>query len=232
MSSKPKLHIDWCSHEAAKFAVMNWHYSKRMPKSKLAKFGVWEDGEFVGAVVFGYGATINIGKPYGLKMQQICELVRVAMRDHVTPVSRVLAICIKILKRSMAGIRLIVSYADADQNHTGSIYQANGWIYIGLVNKGQRSAFIVNGKSMHPRTVGSMGGVQSIKWVRENLDCNAKEFRTDGKHKYLYPLDKAMRKQIKPLAKPYPKRAGSIDTEDAPVIQTGEGGAVPTPALK
>ena len=29
MSSKPKLHIDWCSHEAAKFAVMNWHYSKQ-----------------------------------------------------------------------------------------------------------------------------------------------------------------------------------------------------------
>lgn len=27
-----------------------------------------------------------------------------------------------------------------------------------------------------------------------------------GKHKYLYPLDKAMRKQIAPLAQPYPKK--------------------------
>ena len=45
--SKPVLKLDWCSHEAATFAVMHWHYSKAMPKSKLAKVGVWEDGKFI-----------------------------------------------------------------------------------------------------------------------------------------------------------------------------------------
>ena len=54
----------------------------------------------------------------------------------------------------------------------------------------------------------------------------------DDKYKYICPLDKAMRKQIESLAKPYPRRFGSIDTDDAPVIQAGEGGAVPTSALK
>ena len=48
MSDKVDLRLDWCSYEAAKYAVEHWHYSKRMPKSKLAKIGVWEDGEFIG----------------------------------------------------------------------------------------------------------------------------------------------------------------------------------------
>lgn len=47
MSSKPELRIDWATHEAARFACERWHYSRVIPKSKLAKFGVWEDGAFV-----------------------------------------------------------------------------------------------------------------------------------------------------------------------------------------
>ena len=37
-----------CSYGAAKYAVMNWHYSRRMPVSPLVRYGVWEDDEFVG----------------------------------------------------------------------------------------------------------------------------------------------------------------------------------------
>ena len=51
-----------------------------------------------------------------------------------------------------------------------------------------------------------------------------------SKHKYLMPLDAEMKKQILPLSKPYPKRAGS-DTSDTPAFQAGEGGSLPTPAL-
>jgi hypothetical protein len=41
--------------------------------------------------------------------------------------------------------------------------------------------------------------------VRKFLDPNAEYFRSAGKHKYLYPLDRRIRKRILPLAKPYPK---------------------------
>ena len=69
--SKPQLKLDWCSHEAAKYAVEHWHYSGRIPPSKLAKVGVWEDGQFIGAIVYGVGATPEIGKPYGLEHMQV-----------------------------------------------------------------------------------------------------------------------------------------------------------------
>ena len=61
------LHLDFCSHEAAKYAVMRWHYSRRMPKSKLVRIGVWEDKKFSGAIIYGLGANRHLARPFGLR---------------------------------------------------------------------------------------------------------------------------------------------------------------------
>jgi len=60
------FHLAFCSHDAAKHAVMRWHYSRAMPKSKLVRLGVWEDGRFVGAIIYGLGANRHIARPFGL----------------------------------------------------------------------------------------------------------------------------------------------------------------------
>ena len=52
-----------CSHAAAVYAVKNWHYSENVPKSKLVKFGVWEDEAFIGAVIYGSGANSALVAP-------------------------------------------------------------------------------------------------------------------------------------------------------------------------
>lgn len=205
MNQKVDLKVDFCSHEAAKWAVEHWHYSKRMPKSKLVYIGAWENNKFIGCVIFGYGATPEIGKPYNLKQTEICELVRVALTSHTSPVSRVLAIAIKFLAKQSPGIRLIVSFSDTGQGHHGGIYQATNWLYVG--SEGYH-AYRVRGEVVHPRTLYDRYGVggQSIPWLHKNVDPKAERIETEAKHKYLYPLDRAMRKQIEPLAKPYPKR--------------------------
>lgn len=48
----------------------------------------------------------------------------------------------------------------------------------------------------------------SLLWLRENIDPNAQEFITKGKHKYVYPIDKNMRKRLELLSVPYPKKEG------------------------
>ena len=206
-SQKTDLVVDWCSYEAARYAVMHWHYSKQMPRSKMNTVGVWEDSEFVGTVVFSYGATPQIGSPYGCNQYEIVELTRVALKAHHHPVTRMLKYGIALLRRHNPGLRLLVSFADTEQGHLGVIYQAGGWIYAGRTKPG-RVGFIVKGKKVHTRTIGlKPGGVQSLQWVRKHLDPNATEWIGDTKHRYLYPLDRAMRCQIAPLAQPYPKRA-------------------------
>lgn len=206
MSSKAILKIDWASFEAAKYACEKWHYSEVIPVGKLVKVGAWEDGKFIGVVLFGRGANNNMLKPFGLAQDEGCELVRIALRQHKTPVSRILSIAIKFLKKQSPKLRLVVSYADQDQNHHGGIYQATNWIYDGLKNAGSMGAFIINGKKTHPKSVHSKGVKQSIEEVRKHLDKNASVFYTKGKHRYLMPLDKEMREQLQHLHKDYPKR--------------------------
>ena len=216
--SKHDLKIDWASHEAAKYACTHWHYSKSIPVGKLVKVGAWESEKFIGVVIFGRGANHNMLKGYGLDQNEGCELVRIALTNHKNTVSRIVSQAIKFLKRQSPSMRLIVSYADPDEGHHGGIYQAGNWIYRGL----SASAIKVwyKGKWAHKKTVDDAGVDQR----------NLKKKRVQGKHTYLMPLDKEMKKAVLPLSKPYPKRAGSVES-DTPAIHAGEGGANPTPAL-
>lgn len=205
---KVDLKIDWASHEAAKYACEKWHYSGLMPSfGKFVKVGAWENDKFIGVVAFGRGANPQLLMPYGLKQDEGCELVRIALTKHISPVSQIITVALRFLKKANPKLRLVVSYADVDQDHHGGIYQASNWIYTGHKNKGARSAFIVKGEKLHTKTVASKGVRQTIDAVREHLDPNAEIFYTKGKHCYIMPLDKKMRKEVKHLAQPYPKRA-------------------------
>jgi hypothetical protein len=207
MSSRPDLRIDWCSHEAAAYAVTHWHYSKSLPVPPLVKVGVWEDAQFIGCVIFSRGANRNLLAPYGLEQTEGCELVRVALAKHRTPVTRIVAIAMKFLKARSPGLRLIVSFADPEEGHHGGIYQGGNWLYVG--QSGNSVEYIdPHGRKWHPRMV-SKNGVKKVfgqyrRVVRQD-QCKAVE--RAGKHRYLMPLDDVMRAQIQHLARPYPKRA-------------------------
>lgn len=224
---KVDLKLGWCSYPAARHAVIRWHYSHRMPVGKIVRVGAWEDGRFIGCVIFGRGATNSIGKPYGLSQTQICELVRVALDQHATPTSRIVAIALKLLRQRCPGLRLIVSYADSGQGHHGGIYQAGGWIHTG---ESRAVSIRLHGQICHARSVGMKYGTHRMAWLRQHVDSQAAPVADSAKYKYLMPLDAEMRKQVHALAKPYPKRAGS-ETGDTSAFQAEEGGPIPTPAL-
>ena len=223
--SKPKLKVDWATHKAAKYACENWHYSKCLPSTmqKRVAIGAWEDDKFIGVVVFGHGANPNIGKPYGLTINECVELTRIALKSgHKSQVSRIVKFALKLLSNSQSGIKLIVSYADQGQGHHGGVYQAGNWIYVG-----------------------SMAGVPSLKykgrvWHAKALrtsypklkhsDPSVEKIPSGDKHKYLMPLDQGTRLHILPLAKPYPKRVGGA-VSGTPAFQAGGDGATPIPTL-
>ena len=199
---KPKLRIDWCSYDAAKYAVQHWHYSRSLPCSKTARLGVWEDDKFIGAVVFAWGANRHLAGEYKLKMTECAELCRVALNKHATPVSKILAIAVKMLKRQMPGIRLLASYADLNQGHLGKIYQASNWIFVG--ETGTEAGIMLSGKLTHRRTINSKYGTSDIEWLRKYVDPSAHRYEGKPKFKYLLPLDDGIAEHIKQLSKPYP----------------------------
>jgi len=196
MSSRPNLKLDWATHEAAKYACVHWHYSKKIPVNKLLKIGVWEDGEFVGVVIFGLGTSPHLHERYKLKNTEVVELVRIALNKHHAPVSRIIRVALIFLKKSNPLIRVVVSFADPRQNHHGGIYQATNWIYTGM--SAMVIEFFYNNDWRHKTDIFKRINKDKIKTLRQR--------KMNGKHRYVMPLDSEMRKQIEPLRKPYPKR--------------------------
>lgn len=218
--SKADLRMDWATHEAAKYACVNWHYSGCLPASlqKRVAVGAWENQKFIGAVVFGHGANPQIGSPYGLTINECVELTRIALKaDHETPVSRIVRFALKFLKDSQPGIRLIVSYADQMQGHHGGVYQAGNWVYVGSM-KGVPS-LKYKGKVWHSKALRT-----SYPNLKQS-DPSVQKVPAGDKHKYLMPLDDETRQRILPLSKPYPKRVKQAMT-DIPSEQR-QGGTDP-----
>lgn len=198
---KTKLILNWCGYDAAKFACENWHYSKSIPGGKLVKIGVWENDCFIGVILFGSGANKNMASPYGLSRFDVCELVRVALTKHITPVSRILSIAIKLLKKQSPNLKLIVSYADSAHGHYGGIYQAGGWIYMG-----ERIGVVyrINGVIIHRRTMDTKYNATQIKAMRARNNLTSS--KASAKYKYIYPLSADIKERLLPLSKPYPKK--------------------------
>ena len=225
------LRLDFCSHDAARHAVMRWHYSRAMPAAKLVRIGVWEGKRFVGAILYGCGANRHIGRPFGLECTEVAELVRVALapgREH--PTSRCLALSLKLVKRQSPGLKLVVSYADSGQGHVGTIYQATNWLFL---ESGSQDYLRVKGEIVHPRSLYDRygRGGQSLPWLQQHVDPQAKRVSMEPKHKYVWPFDKKIRRQLEAVAQPYPKR-GRSDTSDTPGNPPGKGGATPTRPLQ
>lgn len=195
------LKLKYCDYQSAKWAVEKWHYSRHMPSGKLTRIGVWENEEFIGVVLFGRGANAQMLLPYGLDMTEGCELVRVALREHKAPVTQIVAIAIKMLRKLSPKLRLIVSYADTRQNHIGVIYQAGNWIYAGMAES--TPLYLWRGRYVHQRSIGSYIKAGLLTWEKAR---ELPQKPASNKLRYLLPLDDKMRRQIEKLQKPYPKR--------------------------
>lgn len=198
------LLVDWCGHDAAKYACERWHYSETLPAGKTAKLGVWEDGDFIGTVVFTKGASPWLATPYEwLVGDDVSELARVALGDHDCEVSQVLSYAVGLIKDRYPGLRLLVSFADRKENHDGTIYQASNWIYLG--NSPSNTDIQIGDGLYHERSVGNRYGTSAVGELKRLLDKRPiRRVQRPDKHKYVYPLDDETERKVKQRSKPYP----------------------------
>lgn len=201
------MRLELASYKAIKYAVMNYHYSKSLPPSGCA-FAVYNSkNEWCGVIAYSKGASINIAKPYNLVQGQVVELVRVALNGKQESTSKAVSISLKLLAKLNPLVKLVVSYADTGQNHTGILYQATNWYYTG-VSIGKNPTYIhkTTGKKYHNRNVSITGYKDNNrKKAIKQSDCT--EIPGTDKYKYIYPLHKSLRTLCEKLKKQYPKNA-------------------------
>lgn len=190
-----------CDMKAARYAVTHWHYSRRAPVGKVVSHGVWEGGSFIGAVLYSWGANHNLSKQFGLDMVEVVELVRVALTTHQAPVSSIVSRSVALLREANPGLRVVVSFADPHQGHHGGIYQAMNWLYLGETDP-KRELVDAKGHTMNRRAyTGSNYGSPKLA-----IPPGASWVQVPGKHRYVLPLDRAMRRALTRRAQAYPPR--------------------------
>lgn len=180
------------SKEAAEYAVKNWHYSRILPTGKLVKYGVWENEKFIGVVIYSRGASPHLGTSLELDATEVCELTRVALDKHEAPVSQIVAITLSQLKKDNPALRAVISFADPKEGHVGGIYKAGNWLFTGASNSVVE--YFIDGRWRHTRG--------AYHHPKRNASTPKRE--SPGKFRYVYPLDRAMRKRVSLLALPYP----------------------------
>jgi hypothetical protein len=225
------MRLEIASNKAVKYACLNFHYSKTVPAICNGYSVFNENNEWCGVVLFNRGA-VSSAKQYGLKNGQVAELIRMALNGKQSVTSKVLSTSIKLFTKHNPNVKLLVSFADEEMNHKGTIYQATNWTFTGSYKTGDVYKD-KNGKKIHPRRITKSGYVKGFEGKIDKCLKLEDVVKTKGvdKHKYIYPLDKTLIPLCKSLSKPYPKQAQEVnkDKHDASCIEIG--GSNPTLAL-
>jgi len=210
------MRLEIASHKAIKYACLNFHYAKSLPVNTFGYSVFNNNNEWCGVVLYGTGANNNLATQYNLNQGNVLELVRMALNGKQESTSKVLAISLKLIKNAMPLCKLIISYADKDQNHNGIIYQATNWYYVGtsMINK-KDASYIIDGKRIHGKTISDKCKRYGFSKNTENAKKVYKakeviEYVTKGKIKYIYPLDKSVIDLCKSLSKPYLKKLSDV----------------------
>lgn len=111
--------------------LLNKHYAKRLCSISYA-FGLYIDNILVGVCTFGMPPSSNLagsicGSDYEVN---VLELNRLVVNDGLPKNS--LSYFVSNAIKKLPSNRIIVSFADANMNHSGYIYQATNFIYTGL----------------------------------------------------------------------------------------------------
>ena len=168
-------------------------------------FGLYDGDTLVGGMIYGTPAMRNAWRKYADKEEEIIELRRLACLDtlpqetidsegkrHSSSIeSYFIAHTLRWLRKNTA-IKKVISYADAHHNHTGVIYRASNFKYLGCTPKGKR--IIYAGKSYHDKTIRTRYKGKLKPYAQRIVDAlnkgDATWINTAGKHIYLYTLRK------------------------------------------
>ena len=177
--------------------LKRWHYSDYVNIQEKHTFCLFRDGKFgipemVGVCIYTRPAGPSAGQTYYPQApDKVLELRRLCLIDQ-TPKNAESFFVSRTIKwlKSNTDWEFIISYADMEQGHTGVIYRAANFTYLGQTAPGK--TLEVDGKKFHIRTLSMLDrpyGVEINRRYKEK-DPGVKIIETLPKNIYVYPLKK------------------------------------------
>ena len=190
----------------AKSVIERYHYSHTYPNQNIA-FGAFYNGELLGVITYGNGPHVVYKSIPGCDhARHLLVLMRLWMADRAPRFmeSQAIATTLRLMRRDRI-CRVVISYADPEQGHIGTIYQASNWIYIG--NTKETTAFVMSNGAVVHRTemFRTNKGNASLSYLKEKVDPGITLKKCSPKYRYVYPVQKNLRSSLTSIGLPYPK---------------------------
>ena len=115
-------------------------------------FAMYDDETMVGAMIYGSLGMANAWKKYGDKPTDVLELRRLVLIDDTPKNSESYFIghTLRWLKKNTT-VKTVVSYADPNYGHAGTIYKATNFEHVGMTSPGRVIMF--DGKKYHDKAI-------------------------------------------------------------------------------
>lgn len=148
------IRVDLCALKDIRNFVEKYHYSHSVNGVKISHCFQFTVNKFlIGAAIFGQLST-TAWKKFGECESDVLELRRLVCLDD-TPKnteSRCIAIMLRWLKRN-TDWKIVVSYADTNFGHSGVIYRASNFVFVGESGKDKGFKDPSTGKVYHSRAL-------------------------------------------------------------------------------
>lgn len=195
--------VERISYADTKPFILDIHYAKRMPSISYA-YGLFKDNNLIGMVSYGSPPSPALCKGIAGEENKglVIELNRLVLKNNEkNQASILIGASFKLLPRP----KIIVSYADTEQEHIGVVYQATNFIYTGLSDK--RKEWRLKGSNIHSKTVCETYSLEE----RKNNTDKFEQVDRPRKHRYIYFIGgknekKGLLKQLNYKIQDYPKR--------------------------
>lgn len=191
-TSPLQFRVEICKRKEISAFIEKNHYSKSI-NGCISDFcfKLTFNGKLFGAMFFGRMAMVNQWKKFSNKECDVIELRRLCCLD-IAPKNSESFFISKSLRwlSKNTKIKIVVTYADEEYGHSGIIYQASNFQYIGK-QKGSK-IIIFNGRKYHDKAIRTKykGTLKPFALrILEAINQGTAIYKdTAGKHTYIYRL--------------------------------------------
>lgn len=192
----------------AKPLLVREHYIHTFPGGTMLAFGILFENRLLGALTFGVGPPNIHRLVRGAAPTDCLTLSRLWLSDELpfNSESYVIGAVLRALKQHTS-VWCVFSYADPAQGHSGVIYQASNWLYIGL-SDATPLYDCGDGRERHSRSLGHTFGTRSLRYLRQH-GIAVRLIKQPAKHRYVFFLNPRWKSRLLALVLPYPKQEDS-----------------------
>ena len=179
------LQLKRIDNEVAKDFISKHHYLETIRNGSY-HFGAYHGEMLVWVISYAFPIRLEVAKKQGLENNQVLEISRIVRMPNL--ICKNLASYMIAKTRSLLPdyIKLIISYADSTEGHTGGVYKAAGFTFNGDVAPDY--CYISDYGRYHKKTIWDKAKKFKMSESEYAIKHGLKKVKTDSKSRWIFTM--------------------------------------------